>query len=234
MTYYGSADATPLFVRLVASHCRLHGPSLPDQGVVRKDGRATTVLDYTLAALGWITRRMDESPLGLVEFRRRDPDGIPFQAWKDSTTSYLRRGGTIANWDAPIAALEVQGYTYDALTVAAGLLGERHPARAAEWRERARGLCDRTLDSCWMPADRYFAMGLDRDVEGRPRQVDSVASNSALVLDTSMLDEVEDADRYVSGMVERICSAEFLTEAGVRCRSLVEDGSMDFQDYHGT
>jgi len=234
MTYYGSADATPLFVRLVASHCRLHGPALLDEGVVRKDGAATTVLDCTLAALDWICRHMDESSLGLVEFRRRNPNGIPFQAWKDSTTSYLHRSGAIANWDAPIAAVEVQGYTYDALTGAARLLGERQRDGAAEWRERARRLCDRTLAWCWMPADRYFAMGVDRDGAGRPRQVDSVASNGALLLDTSMLDEVEDADRYVSGVVERICSAEFLTEAGVRCRSLDEDGSMDFQDYHGT
>jgi glycogen debranching enzyme len=234
MTYYGSADATPLFVRLVASHCRLHGPSLLDEGVVRKDGVATTVLDCTLAALDWITGRMDESPLGLVEFRRRNPNGIPFQVWKDSTTSYLRRDGRIANCDAPIAALEVQGYAYDALTAAARLLCDRHPDLAAEWRERARRLCDRTLQSCWMPADRYFAMGLDRDTGDRPRQIDSIASNAALLLDTSMFDEIEDADRYVSGVVERICSAEFLTEAGVRCRSLGEDASMDFQDYHGT
>jgi glycogen debranching enzyme len=77
MTYYGSADATPLFVRLVASHCRLHGPSLLDQGVVRKDGTATTVLDCTLAALDWITRRMDESPLGLRSSGDATPMAFP-------------------------------------------------------------------------------------------------------------------------------------------------------------
>src|SRR5215470_17202156 len=234
LTYYGSADATPLFVRLVARHCELHGPSLLDVGLVRSDGVATTVRDCVLAALRWITRRMDESPLGMVEFRRRNPSGIPFQVWKDSGTSYLHRDGGIANWDAPIAAVEVQGYACDALIGGANLLEDRYPARAVEWRDRARSLRDRTVASCWMPADEYFAMGLDRDGAGNPRPIDSIASNAALLLDTSMLDDLPDADVYVSGIVRRICSAEFLTEVGVRCRALNEAELLDFQDYHGT
>jgi glycogen debranching enzyme len=234
MTYYGSADATPLYVRLVVRACERHGAALLDQGLVRKDGRATTVGDCVLAALGWIARRQDASPLGLVEFQRRNPMGLPFQVWKDSGTSYLHRGGCIANHDAPIAAVEVQGYAYDALVGAAHLLEAERPELADEWRARATKLREAVLRHLWMPADRYFAMGLDRDGDGAPRQIASVASNGALLLDTGLLDGLPEADERVEGVVRRICGPEFLTGAGVRCRSLAEDGAMDFQDYHGT
>jgi glycogen debranching enzyme len=228
MTYYGSADATPLYVRLVVRTCQLHGPALLDERLVRRDGRTATVRDCVLAALDWIARRQDASPLGLVEFRRRNPNGLPFQVWKDSGTSYLHRDGRIANTDAPIAALEVQGYAYDALEGAARLL------RNAEWLSRATALREATLRHCWMPAERTFAMGVDRDAAGTPRQIDSLASNAGLLLDTALLDGLPEADDTVAGVARRLCGPEFLTDAGVRCRSLREDGLMDFQDYHGT
>jgi glycogen debranching enzyme len=234
LTYYGSADATPLYVRLVARYCELHGDSLLDEGLIRKDGRATTVRDCVLAALGWICRRIDASSVGLVEFQRRNPRGIPFQVWKDSGTSYLHRDGRIASCRAPIGALEVQGYAYDALVGAARLLGADRPEPAADWRARAEALREATLRRCWMTDERYFAMGLDRDDAGAPRQIGSVASNGALLLDTALLDGLPEADEYVDGVVRRICGPEFLTDAGVRCRSLCEDGAMDFHDYHGT
>jgi glycogen debranching enzyme len=234
LTYYGSADATPLYVRLVARACARNGSALLDESLVRRDGRAATVRDCVLEALDWVGRRMDSSPLGLVEFQRRNPSGIPFQVWKDSGTSYLHRDGCLANWDAPIAAVEVQGYAYDALVGAARMLGGERPDLADEWRARARSLQETTLRLCWLPVERYFAMGIDRDAAGTPRPVESIASNGALLLDTSLLDDLPDADGYVEGVARRICGPEFLTAAGIRCRSLREDSSMDFQDYHGT
>jgi len=78
-----------------------------------------------LAAVDWVVAKMDGSPLGLVEFRRRNPDGIPFQVWKDSGTSYIHLDGALANSAAAIAAVEVQGYAYDALLGAARLFETR-------------------------------------------------------------------------------------------------------------
>jgi glycogen debranching enzyme len=229
LTYYGSVDATPLFVRLVTRYCAIYGESILADRVTRRDGSQLTVRESVLAAVTWITAKMDASPLGLVEFQRRNPQGIPFQVWKDSNTSYIHRDGTLANADAPIAAVEVQGYAYDALLGAAQLF-ENH---AAEWRDRAHVLRDHLIRHFWMPADRYFAMGLDRDSRGRARWVESIASNGALLLDTALFDGLPGADLYVGGLVRRICSPEFLTEVGIRCRSLSEAGVVDFQDYHG-
>ncbi|HLQ62625.1 MAG TPA: hypothetical protein VK131_12265 [Candidatus Acidoferrales bacterium] len=227
LTYYGSADATPIYVRLVCHYCERYGKSLLSEPVIRRDGATTTVGDSVRAALHWTTRNLDGSSVGLVEFLRRNPAGIPFQVWKDSGTSYLHQDGMIANWDAPIAAVEVQGYAYDALLGASRVFEERH------WRERAGELRERLFDQLWMPEREYFAMGLDRDAAGLPRRIDSIASNAALLLDTELFDGLPDADRYLRGVVVRICGPEFVTEAGVRCRSLNEADLADFQDYHG-
>lgn len=234
MTYYGSVDATPLYVRLVARFCERYGTSILDEPTVDKDGRDSTVRASALLAVEWLERKLEESSLDLVEFRHRNPRGIPFQVWKDSGTSYVHRNGELANWEDPIAAVEVQGYTFDALLGAAQTLGRDLGSHASRWREEAYRLRARILEHFWMGRDRYFAMGIDRDLLGRTTQIDSIASNGALLLDTSLFDALPDAERYLQGVVERICGPEFLTEVGIRCRSLTDDGLVDFQDYHGT
>ena len=228
VTYYGSVDATPLYARLVADYCAVYGDAILNSTVTRQDGATVTIRESLVAAMDWITRRMDASDLGFVEFRRRNPDGIPFQVWKDSGTSYVHQDSSLANWDAPIAAIEVQAYAFDALVGAGRLLGR------GDWRERAQDLRGRVLDRLWMPEEAYFAMGIDRDAEGRPRWIESIASNGALVLDTGLLDGLPDSEDYVGGLARRIGSSDFVTDAGIRCRPLSEDGLMDFQDYHGS
>jgi len=227
LTYYGASDTTPLYARLLARWCATFGEAILTETVTRHDGSVVTIRESLGAAMGWITRKLDGSELGLIEFQRRNPDGIPFQAWKDSGTSYIHRDGALANWDAPMAPIEVQGYAYDALLGAAEVLG------GTDWRERAEVLRERVLTQLWMPSEGYFAMGLDRDALGRPRWIDSSASNGALVLDTRLFDDLQGAEGYVEGLVGRICSADFVTEVGIRCRSRTERDLVAFQDYHG-
>jgi hypothetical protein len=102
-----------------------------------------------------------------------------------------------------------------------------------ELRDRAHALRERVIRDLWMPGEGYFAMGLDRDGGGRPGWIESIASNGALLLDTALFDGLPGADRYVGGLVRRICSPDFVTEVGIRCRSASEGGLVDFQDYHG-
>src|SRR5207302_5999362 len=99
--------------------------------------------------------------------------------------------------------------------------------------DRAQALRERVIRKLWIPAECYFAMGLDRDGEGRARWIESIASNGALLLDTALFDGLPAADLYVAGLVRRICSPDFMTEVGIRCRSASEGGLVDFQDYHG-
>ena len=177
---------------------------------------------------GWIMRKIEESELSLVEFLRRNPDGIPFQVWKDSGTSFMHVDGTLANWDAPIAAIEVQAYAYDALLGAGELL------RQSDWQARAARLREQIFGRLWMPEQAYFAMGIDRRRDGASRLVDSIASNGALALDTRLLDGLPEAEEYVAGLARRVCGSDFLTRAGTRCRARSEADLVDFQDYHGS
>jgi hypothetical protein len=234
LTYYGSVDATPLFVRLAGRYCAAYGPGLLDEEVVDKDGKGATVGEKVLAAVEWIERRLAASDLGFLEFRRRNPHGIPFQVWKDSGTSYAHRDREIADWDQPIAALEVQAYAYDALLAGAELFALTHAPGARRWRDRAEALREATVRAMWMPADGYFAMGVDRDPAGAPRWIDSIASNPGLLFDSRFFDRLRGADEYIEAVARRITGPEFLTEAGIRCRSAAEADLVDFQDYHGT
>jgi glycogen debranching enzyme len=227
LTYYGSVDTTPLYVRLLVDWCKAHGDALLGARFTRRDGRTATVRESLVAALSWITQNMDHSDLGLVEFCRRNPDGIPFQAWKDSGTSYVHTDGTLADWDAPIAPVEVQAYAYDALLGAGELLDQ------ADWRERAAGLRERILKDLWMPDEAYFAMGMDRRADGRRRRIESLASNGALALDTRLFEGLPDASEYVAPLIRQICGPDFLTAVGIRCRAKSQAGLVEFQDYHG-
>ncbi|HEX6350110.1 MAG TPA: hypothetical protein VF160_12060 [Candidatus Dormibacteraeota bacterium] len=230
LTYYGSVDATPLYIRLIGRFCAAYGSGILTHPILNKDRRLVRIEQSLRAAVDWLTHSLERSDLGLLEFCRRNPRGIPYQAWKDSGTSYLHADGSLADHTQPIASVEVQGYAHDALLAAATLL----PDRAEQCRELARRLRQTLLEKFWMPRAGYFAMALDRDRDGRPRQVESISSNGVLLLASSVFDGAEDARPYVSGLVRRIYSADFVTEVGVRCRSLAEDGLVDFQDYHGT
>ena len=229
LTYYGSADATPMYVRLICRFCSLYGDELLQRTLVDRAGRNVSVRASLVAAVGWIVTKIQQSDLGLLEYVRRNvPHGHPFQAWKDSGTGYIHRDGTIADYTQPVAVVEIQGYAYDALTGAAALLGR------GEWADLAESLRRQTLRHLWMAEDGFFAMGIDRDQDGSPRQIDSLASNAALLLDSTLFDDLPDAQLYVAGIARRICGPEFVTDVGIRCRSLADEALVDFQDYHGT
>lgn len=235
LTYYGSVDATPLYARLVTRYVAAHGPAILSRATTNKDGETVLIGESLLAAIDWVAGKVEASPVGLLEFRRiNTPNGHPFQAWKDSGTGYVHRDGSIADFTQPIAAVEVQGYAYDALAGAAQLMRTERPSEAARWLELAQLVREQLVHRLWMPAEGYFAIGLDRAPDGTPRQIESVASNGAVLLETGVFDGLASAREYVEGCARRACAKDLLTVVGIRCRSLVEDGRVGFQDYHGT
>ena len=139
--YYGSVDATPLFIMLAAAYYERTGDYFFIDTIWPKIERA----------LQWIDTYGDVDGDGFVEYCRRSPKGLVQQGWKDSKDSVFHADGTLA--DAPIALCEVQGYVYAAKRRAAELavmLG--HTARAEElWRqatalqERLRGAVGQVL-----------------------------------------------------------------------------------------
>ena len=122
--YYGSIDATPLYVLLAAAYFERTG----DLEFIR------TIWPNIQRALEWIARSGDADHDGFVEYARRASSGLIQQGWKDSHDSIFHADGAFA--EPPIALCEVQGYVYAAKSGAAQL------AEALGYEERARILSD--------------------------------------------------------------------------------------------
>jgi glycogen debranching enzyme len=148
--YYGSADATPLFVMLAHAYFERTG----DIEFIR------SLWPHILAALRWIDRHGDGDGDGFVEYARRSRTGLIQQGWKDSYDSVFHADGTLA--DAPIALCEIQGYAYGAWRGAARLAEARGESQVGrEWRARAAALRSRFNDAFWCEDLGTFALALD-------------------------------------------------------------------------
>jgi glycogen debranching enzyme len=160
--YYGSIDATPLWLILLDETYRWTG----DLELVR------SLWPNALAALEWIDRWGDRDGDGFVEYERRTPAGLLNQGWKDSGDAIRHRNGAIAT--APIALVEIQGYVYDAklrMATLARHLGDL--ALAASLETQAGELYRRFNDAYWMDDVGFYAIALDRNKQ----QVGTIGSN---------------------------------------------------------
>jgi len=165
--YYGTVDATPLWITLLAEYHRTTG----DLALVRE---LRTNLD---AALSWMDTYGDRDGDGFLEYACRSEAGLVNQGWKDSTDAITHPDGTLA--EAPIALIEAQAYAYAARRGAARLyrvLGD--PSRASEEERRALALRDAIDASFWMPSENAYCIALD----GKKRKVETVSSNAGHAL----------------------------------------------------
>jgi glycogen debranching enzyme len=157
--YFGTVDATPLFVVLLDAHARAVG----DHRLVHDLRPAWE------AALAWLVGDGDPDGDGFVEFApATHGSGLTVQSWKDSGDSMSHADGALA--EGSLAVSEVQGYAYAAYRAAAGwydALGE--DAAAERWRERAATLQARFHAAYWIDELDTYAMALDG--EKRPLRV---------------------------------------------------------------
>ena len=161
--YYGTLDATPLFLVLLSELWRwTDDPALP----LELEGAARR-------ALAWIDGPADLDGDGLVEYERRSSHGIRNQIWKDSEDSMAFRDGTLAQ--PPIAPVEVQGYVYDAKLRTAEIAREiwGDDALAAKLESDAVELRRRFDEAFWLEDRGFYALGLDHE----KRPIDSLTSN---------------------------------------------------------
>jgi len=230
--YYGSYDATPLFIRLVGRYVQRYGPGLLDEPYQALDG-PKKIKDSLQAAVSWLTSKIDGSDWGLLEYQRLNKDfGLANQVWKDSGTSYLHSDSSLPNFEAGIAAIELQGYAYDALEIAQVLL--LSSPQKDYWHQLSSRLQAETASRFWMPQQNYFAQALDHDTDNNPRQIDTLTSNPGLLLDSKLLDNLPEAQSYIDALATMLMSPEFLTPAGIRCRALCHKQMPGFVDYHGS
>jgi glycogen debranching enzyme len=174
--YYGSADATQLYVVLLDEYERWTG----DTALVRD-------LEFEArAALNWIDEYADLQGNGYVSYQRRNEEtGLENQCWKDSWDSISYRDGALPGF--PRATCELQGYAYDAKIRAARLAREvwRDPAFADKLEREAAALKRRFNRDFWVEEGGYFAVALDAD----GRKVDSLTSNNGHLLWSGIVDK---------------------------------------------
>ncbi|MDA8379842.1 MAG: trehalase family glycosidase [Actinomycetota bacterium] len=194
--YYGTADATPLFVMLL--------------GELRRWGLAREAVDHLLPyadrALTWIEEFGDADGDGYVEYQRATDRGLVHQGWKDSWDGIRYADGRVAA--APIALAEVQAYTY------AAYIARSHFAHeAGDWStrerfaQRAAKLKSDFNRDFWLADRGWYAVGLDAD----KKPIDSLTSNIGHCLWTGIIDE-----NRASAVAERLLSPEMFSGWGVR------------------
>lgn len=209
--YYGTADATPLFVSVL--------------GELSRWGLSDDVIDSLLPhadrALEWIEKYGDRDGDCFVEYLRPNTHGLVNQGWKDSWDGINFADGRIA--EPPIALCEVQGYVY------AAYVGRSLLARSAgdteteqRWADRAAALKEAFNAKFWLPDKGYFAIALDKD----KTPVDACTSNMGHSLWVGIVDEEK-----APSVVERLMSPEMFTGWGIR--TLASDmGAYNPVSYH--
>jgi len=194
--YYGTADATPLFVMLL--------------GELRRWGVAGELVDELLPnaerAINWIEQFGDADGDGYVEYRRATDRGLANQGWKDSWDGIRYADGRVA--EAPIALCEVQAYTYGAYLARAHFAFEAGDNGTYErFRAKATSLKKAFNRDFWLEDKGWFAVGLDAD----KRPIDSLTSNMGHCLWTGIVDE--DKARAVAS---KLVSPEMFSGWGLR------------------
>ena len=180
--YYGTVDATPLFLCLLCEHADWTG----DLSLFRE------LRGPVDAMLGWIDGPGDRDGDGLLEYRQRAQSGLRNQGWKDSDEGVLDERG--APLEPPVALVEPQAYAYRAKHRLAELFAlDGDAERAGALRADATALRER-LERFWLPDRGFYSMGFGAD--GRPSK--ALASNQghllwALALPQARAQAVRDA-----------------------------------------
>jgi glycogen debranching enzyme len=194
--YYGSVDATPLFVMLAGLYLERTGD----------DATIVELWPAIEAALAWIDGPGDRDGDGFIEYYRATEEGLANQGWKDSHDAIFHADGRLA--DGPIALAEVQGYVYSAKQLAANCAERLGRAdRARRLRAEADLLGQRFDASFWCPEIETYALALDGSKQ--PCRVRS--SNAGQVLFTGIA-KPERATKVADGLMR----PQFFSGWGIR------------------
>jgi hypothetical protein len=203
--YYGTVDATPLWVCLLHDAWRAGMPT----------DRVRALMPNLRAALGWIVEHGDADGDGFLEYLDTGGHGLANQGWKDSGDAIRFADGRQA--EGPVALCEVQGYAYEAAVHGADLLDAFGLDGAAPLRAWAADLAARFRERFWVSdADGPFpALALD----GKKQPVDSLTSNIGHLLGTGLLDKAETAL-----VLDRLTGPALDSGFGLRTMSAADSG----------
>jgi len=194
--YYGSVDATPLFLMLFAETMKW----LDDDELFRE------ILPAAKLALEWMEKYGDLDGDGYIEYLSRSSGGIRSQGWKDSRGALTYADGTLVK--PPVVLVEVQGYAYKAFTDIAELLQRKGElALSRKFAARAANLKKNFNRDFWLADGRFFAQGLNAS----KKPIDLVTSNPGHCLFCGIVD-----DDKAQHLLRRLTSRDMACGWGIR------------------
>lgn len=197
--YYGSVDATPLFLILIGRYAAWTG----DLELFE------SLHDSVELALDWMSTWGDQNHDGYIEYASTSEHGLINQGWKDSGDAIVDGDGHLVN--PPIALVEVQGYAYQARILIADLYERTGEAERAEaLRKEAAALRERFNRDFWMEEERFYALALEKG----DAQITVISSNPGHALWAGIADD--DKARTV---VERLMQPDMYNGWGIRTLS---------------
>jgi glycogen debranching enzyme len=211
--YYGTIDATPLFLIVVSEYVRATG----DLELARE------LWDNVERAVRWIADYGDRDGDGFVEYATPPGSWLHNIGWKDSGDSVRFRDGTIAR--PSIALVEVQGYVVDGLRRVAELARALGKPGGDDLDGRAERLARAIDERFWLDDRRYYAEALDGD----KRRVDALTSNPGHLLWTRAV-----TDDRAAAIAERLLGPELFSGFGVRTMGSREGGFNPLSYHNGS
>ncbi|ESU71718.1 amylo-alpha-16-glucosidase [Geobacillus thermopakistaniensis] len=212
--YYGTIDATPLFLVLLVEYVKWTG----NFDLVRQ---LRSNID---AALHWIDRYGDRDGDLFVEYFQESSKGIANQGWKDSGDSIVHENGEYAR--APIALVEVQGYVYHAKMGLADIFEQLQEVEKAEaLRTQAEALKKRFEEQFWMEDRKFYALALDEN----KAPVRTITSNPGHVLFSGMLE-----GRRADAVIDTLLSEKMFSGYGIRTMAEGEAGYNPMSYHNGS
>jgi glycogen debranching enzyme len=197
--YYGTADATPLY--LVAFHAAWRATG--DRALIERH------LPAAEACLTWIDEYGDRDGDGFQEYQTRSAAGYENMSWKDSGDAVMYPDGTLVR--GPKALCELQGYVYDAWLRMAEIYDELdNKRRANALRKKAAALFKQFNDAFWDEKSGFYAYALD----GEKKQVLSVVSNVGQCLWSGII-----APERAKKVVQRLMREDMWSGWGIRTLS---------------
>lgn len=195
--YYGTVDATPLWLMLYADYFAWTG----DRSFLDR------YWNHALAAMDWIDRSC--AATGYLAYEQKSAGGLLNQGWKDSSDCIVNIDGKLAS--GAIALAEVQGYVYAAKMGMSQLARLRHePDLSDRWKAEAQALKQRFERDFWLPEQGYFALALD----GNGHPVDSITSNPGHCLGLGLF-----SDDKARSVAERLRAPDLFSGWGIRTLS---------------
>ncbi len=209
--YYGTVDATPLYIILACEYLRWTN----DLEFWRE------IEPNIMAALQWMERYGDMDGDGFIEFIRRSPGGLSNQYWKDSWDSLRRWDGSIP--EPPIATVETQAYAFYARRRLGAILSELgRPEEGAQLARQSEQMRQRFEETFWDEDEQFYIIGLD----GRKQPLRIISSNGGHALFTGL-----PAPERARKVIDRLLSPEMYSGWGIR--TLSEDaGYFNPMNYH--